>query len=397
MSTVALIVAAGRGLRASRASDTPPKQYLVLGGQMVLTRTLRVFANHPDIDHIQTVIHPEDRDIYEQAVKRLPPVLLPPVFGGEKRQGSVLAGLRSLSGSRPSRVLIHDAARPFVSAPLIDRVLAALDRHAGALPAIPVRDTLKQAAAGVVARTIDRAGLWQAQTPQGFRYPEIIAAHEAAERSGYRDFTDDASIAEWHGLDVAIVEGAAINSKITTPEDVIIAEHLLRTADGPAPGYVRVGSGFDVHAFTAGDHVMLCGVRIDHDKALKGHFDADVGLHALTDALLGAIGDGDIGTHFPPSDARWAGTASDVFLKNALTRIKTQRGEIQNVDVTLICEAPKIGPHRERMRQRIGEILEIDFGQVSVKATTTERLGFAGRGEGIAAMASATIWTPFVE
>lgn len=394
MTTVALIVAAGRGLRARQAEETTPKQYLALGGQTVLARTLAAFARHPLIDHILTVIHPDDRNRYEQAIEGLSTSLLPPVSGGEKRQESVLAGLRSLSAKMPSRVLIHDAARPFVTSPLIDRVLAALDHDAGALPAIPVRDTLKRVTEERVEHTVDRSGLWQAQTPQAFRYDDIVSAHEAAQQSGRQDFTDDASIAEWHGLSVAVVEGAVSNTKITTREDVILAEHLLRAAESPATGYVRVGSGFDVHAFSDGDHVILCGVRLDHDRALKGHSDADVGLHALTDALLGAIGDGDIGTHFPPSDARWAGTASDVFLRDAGRRIDAKCGQIQNVDVTLICEAPRIGPHRDEMRRRIAEILEINVGQVSVKATTTERLGFAGRGEGIAAMASAAVWVP---
>lgn len=397
MTTAALIVAAGRGMRAKTPGEATPKQYLTVGGQMILTRTIGAFARHAEVDQVLTVIHPDDRNLYAQAVKGISQPLCSPVDGGETRQDSVLTGLRSLAQVAPSRVLIHDGARPFVTPELIKRVLDALDRHPGALPAVPVRDTLKRVADDIITQTVDRTGLWQAQTPQGFRYGDIVAAHEAAERTGRNDFTDDASIAEWQGLSVAVVEGAVSNSKVTNAEDLLLAEQLLQTAEHPVAGYVRVGSGFDVHAFGDGDHVVLCGVRLKHDRSLKGHSDADVGLHALTDALLGAIGDGDIGTHFPPADLRWAGADSDVFLRDAVQRVDAKRGQIQNVDVTLICEAPKIGPHRDEMRQRIAEILEINIGQVSVKATTTERLGFAGRREGIAAMASATVWTAYDE
>jgi len=294
----------------------------------------------------------------------------------------------------PDMVLFHDAARPFVDADLITRVLSRLGDNAGALPCLPVTDTLKRSEAGRIAGTVDRHQLWRAQTPQGFKFDAILAAHRAAAQDSTLDFTDDASVAEWFGLDVALVEGSEHNRKLTTAEDLTIADELLRTEAERAPGTIRVAAGYDVHALGPGDAVMLCGVRIPHGKKLVGHSDADVGLHALTDALLGTIADGDIGVHFPPSDDRWRGAASDIFLKAAAGKIRERGGEIVHVDVTLLCEAPRIGPHREAMRSRMAEMLGLDVGQVSIKATTNEGLGFVGRGEGIAAMATATVRLP---
>jgi 2-C-methyl-D-erythritol 4-phosphate cytidylyltransferase/2-C-methyl-D-erythritol 2,4-cyclodiphosphate synthase len=299
----------------------------------------------------------------------------------------VLNGLRALAPQAPDRVLIHDGVRPFVTAEIIERVLAALKQTPGAIAAVPLSDTLKRAdVQRRVAETVRRSGLWRAQTPQGFRFTDILAAHEAAAAAGRSDLTDDAAVAEWAGLAVTIVDGSEANRKLTTAEDLAMLQN-------PDTGLadVRSGQGFDVHRFAPGDHVWLCGVRIAHTHGLEGHSDADVGLHALTDALLGAIGDGDIGEHFPNTDARWKGAASHVFLADALHRVQARGGRITNVDVTLLCEAPKISPHRDAMRRRIAEVLEIEVSRVAVKATTTEGLGFTGRREGIAALATATV------
>lgn len=379
--SVALIVAAGRG---TRFGEGVPKQYRMLAGQPVLRRTVSAFLAHPRINDVLVVIHPDDRALYNQAVVGL--AVLPPVDGGATRQESVIRGLERLAQRAPERVLIHDAARPNVDAALIDRVLDALVEAPAALPAVPVVDTLKKAAADQpnrVATTVDRAGLWRAQTPQGFRFDAILSAHRAALGRG---FTDDAAIAESAGLAVALVAGSEDNVKITTEDDLSRQERMM----GQMPDS-RTGLGFDVHRFAEGDHVMLGGVAIPHTAGLEGHSDADVALHALTDALLGAIAAGDIGSHFPPSDAKWRGAPSHLFLAHAAGLVQAWGGAIVHVDITLICERPKIGPHRDAMQRRIAEILGISVDRVSVKATTTERLGFTGRQEGIAAQAVATV------
>jgi len=383
LKVAALIVAAGRGTRTGSAL---PKQYASIGGVPVLARTLRVFLEHPAIDVVQVAIAPGDAPLYSGAVRGLDRRLLVPVEGGATRQSSVRAGLEALAAHAPDRVLIHDAVRPFLTPDIIDRVLAALDGAPGAVAAIPLADTLKRAGSGDrVAGTLERAGLWRAQTPQGFRFPDILAAHAAAVAAGERDLTDDAAVAERAGLGVALVPGSERNRKLTTAEDMAMADRAF------GAGEVRIGQGFDVHRFSAGDHVWLCGVRIPHSHALEGHSDADVALHALTDALLGAIGAGDIGQHFPDTDPRWKGAASHIFLREALRLVRTHGGSIGNADVTILCEVPKIAPHREAMRRRIAEILEVEPSRVSVKATTTEGLGFTGRREGIAALATATV------
>lgn len=389
MSTIAIIVAAGRGSRAGTSSG--PKQYADLGGVPMLTRTLEKFASHGGIDHVLAVIHPQDTLRYQAAAQRVSGKLLPPIIGGASRQISVHHGLEALLHLNPKLVLIHDAARPFATHALIDRVIDALTASPGALPGLPLADTLKRAdASGKVAGTVDRANLWRAETPQGFRYPEILAAHRAAEASGRNEFTDDSSLAEWHGVACTLVDGEVRNIKITSAEDLALAQQSFgRAASGISD--VRHGTGFDVHRFGPGDQVWLCGVSIPHTHALEGHSDADVGLHALTDALLGAIADGDIGQHFPPSDMRWKGARSEIFLAEAARRVAASGYHISNVDVTILCEAPRIGPHRDAMRTEVGRILRIDAGRVGVKATTTETLGFTGRREGIAAMASATV------
>ena len=369
-----------------------PKQYRPVGGVGVLTRVLERFSAHPKIDALVSVIHADDREHYKSAAAApFSAKLLEPVPGGATRQDSVRAGLEQLKAHSPRNVLIHDAARPFADAALIGRVIGGLAKHDGAVPALAVTDTLKRATDGRIEGTVDRTNLWGVQTPQGFHFNKLLEAHRAAVKAGKADFTDDSAIAEWHGLDVALVEGAAANVKLTTAADFVLAEERLRSAMPGANSEWRCGQGFDVHAFTHGDHVMLCGVKVPHDKALAGHSDADAGLHALTDAILGAIGDGDIGAHFPPNDPEWKDAASDKFLRDAARRVSALNGRIINVDVTLICETPKIGPHREAMRASIAQILQIGVERVSVKATTTEKLGFTGRGEGIAAQATAMI------
>lgn len=384
MKIAALIVAAGRGVRAQTAL---PKQYAPMGGAPVLARTLGVFLDDPRIDLVQVVIAGGDLEHYEKAVADVRgPKLLAPVEGGATRQASVRHGLSALKAHTPDYVLVHDAVRPFVSTDIVARVIDALSDSPGAIAGVPVADTLKRTGADSrIAATIDRAGLWRAQTPQGFRFADILAAHEAAAAAGRDDLTDDAAVAEWAGLPVVLVPGSEANRKLTTPEDLLMADTPGAAAD------VRTGSGFDVHRLIAGDHVWLCGVRIPHTQALEGHSDADVALHALTDALLGSIGDGDIGEHFPNSDPRWKNAASHLFLADALARVRARGGRIANVDVTILCEAPKIAPHRLPMRRRIAELLAIDLSRVSVKATTTEGLGFTGRREGIAALATATV------
>jgi len=391
-TTVAIIVAAGRGARAA-GMGAIPKQYRALAGVPVLAHSLDVLTRHPQVDAVEVVIHPDDRPLYSQATRRYAADLVEPVSGGATRQDSVRLGLEALAANAPERVLIHDAARPFLTGDLITRLLAALDHTPAAIAAEPIADTLKRSnAAGHVEQTIDRANLWRAQTPQAFHFAPILAAHRLAADKGQRDFTDDAGLAEWAGMPVQLIASGCHNMKLTTPDDVALAERLVAPA---APLMeTRTGTGFDVHAFAPGDHVWLCGIRIAHTHRLEGHSDADVALHALTDAILGAIGDGDIGEHFPPSDPAWRGCASRVFLEDAAGRVRALGGRIANVDVTLMCEAPKIGPHRAAMRQAIASILGIDASRVGVKATTTEGLGFVGRREGIAAIATATILTP---
>lgn len=377
---VALIVGAGQG---TRVGGNLPKQYLPVAGETVLRRTLRAFTDHPRVDAVRPVIALDYRTLFDQAAAGL--AVLDPVGGGATRQESVRLGLESLIDFAPEFVLIHDAARPFVDRAVIDRVLDALADRPGAIPALPVTDTLKRGAAGgAVAATVDRDGLFRAQTPQGFRFAAILDAHRRAVGA---TMTDDAQVAESAGLAVALVAGGEDNVKLTTPEDMVRAEHRFA-------GETRTGFGFDVHRFGPGDHVTLCGVRVPFAAGLEGHSDADVALHALTDALLGAISRGDIGEHFPPSDPQWRGAASDAFLRHAAALASAIGGRIVNLDVTIVCEQPRIGPHRRAMIERIAAITGIAPDRVAVKATTTERLGFTGRGEGIAAQAVATVALP---
>lgn len=387
----AVIVAAGRG---SRAGTGGPKQYRPLAGEAVIARTARAFLDHPDIGVVRVIIHADDGDLYADAMADLLSnrKLLPPVHGGKERQDSVRIGLESLERSPPDIVLIHDAARPFIDAASISRVLAAARESGGAIAALPVFDTLKKSdgsAHPAIEDTVPRDGLWRAQTPQGFRFDAILAAHRAAAGEA---LTDDAAVAERAGMKVRLVPGSPDNMKITQAEDFGMAEILLGRKK--AMTEFRSGHGFDVHEFEDGDAVIICGVSIPHVKKLKGHSDADVGMHALTDAILGAVGEGDIGDHFPPSEQKWKGAPSRLFLEKARDLVGARNGAITHCDVTLICEAPKIGPHRAAMRAALSEILKIAEDRISVKATTTEQLGFTGRREGIAALATATVRLP---
>jgi 2-C-methyl-D-erythritol 4-phosphate cytidylyltransferase / 2-C-methyl-D-erythritol 2,4-cyclodiphosphate synthase len=389
MSIAALILAAGSG---SRAGGVLPKQYQDLGGRSVLRHVLEAFAAHPRLERIKVVISGSDGERYAAAAKGLD--LDPPVLGGATRQESGRLGLEAMGQKPPRQVLIHDAARPFVSADLIDRVIDALESHEGAVPALPVTDTLKRAPDGIIAQTIGRDGLWTAQTPQGFWYDLIHAAHERAAASNLTHFTDDASIGEWAGMKIAVVPGDSQNLKLTTANDLRLAEERYADDVYRRCPDVRVGQGLDVHAFEPGDHVTLCGVRIPHDRALKGHSDADAALHALTDALLGSIGEADIGTHFPPSDMRWRKAESSLFLRHAAGLIENRGGFIAHVDLTIVCEAPKIAPHVPAMRKNLAALLRIAGDRIAIKATTSEGLGFTGRSEGLMAWATATVRLP---
>lgn len=385
--TAVLIVAAGRG---TRFQDPRPKQYHALAGRPVLRRTLARFAGHPAVHRVQAVIRAQDRALYDAAAAGL--ALPEPVIGGAERQDSVRAGLDALVDFAPDFVLVHDGVRPFVDPALISRVIAALEDAPAAIPALPVTDTLKRAASDPngrlrVGETLSRADLYTVQTPQGFRFADIRAAHAAASGG---TLTDDAAVAEMHGLEVRLVPGAADNLKLTVPGDLARAGDLA----GPARR-IRIGTGFDAHRFAAqGDRVMLCGVAVPHTASLAGHSDADVGLHALTDALLGALGAADIGHHFPPSDPAYRGMDSARFLAHAVAILDGLGGHVENADVTLICERPKIGPYRAAMTSRTAELLGIDPGHTNIKATTTEGMGFTGRGEGMAAQAAVTIALP---
>lgn len=401
-NTIAIIVAAGRGARAGAGG---PKQYRLLAGRAVLARTTEAFLRHPRIDAVRVIIHPDDDDLYRAAMGALAgdAKLLAPVHGGAERQDSVRLGLESLADSGAEIALIHDAARPFIDAGVIARVIDGAMEAGGAIAALPVFDTLKRAHAApapaslapaspgpaLIESTVPRDALWRAQTPQGFSFPAILAAHRAAAGKAY---TDDAAVAEAYGLDVRLVPGAPDNMKITQAEDFGMAEILLGRRK--MMHEFRTGHGYDVHQFEPGDGVWLCGVKIAHDGKLKGHSDADAAMHALTDALLGAMSAGDIGDHFPPSDPQWRGAPSEIFLKKAVEIVAAAQGAIIHCDVTMICEAPRIKPHRAAMRARLAEIIGIDPSRISVKATTSEELGFTGRREGLAALATATVRLP---
>jgi 2-C-methyl-D-erythritol 4-phosphate cytidylyltransferase/2-C-methyl-D-erythritol 2,4-cyclodiphosphate synthase len=383
----AVVVAAGRGLRAG---GELPKQYRQLLGEPMIRPSLAALARHREVSVVQPVTHRDDARNYQRAIDGLD--LLPPIEGGASRQASVRAGLEALAKLDPELVLVHDAARPFVSDILITRAIAAARASGAAVPVIAVSDTVKTVdAEGVVTGTLDRESLRIVQTPQAFRFAALLDAHRRAKAAGREDFTDDAALAEWAGLKVTTFEGERGNVKLTTDDDFARAEAAKLTALSD----VRTGFGFDVHQFGAGDHVMLGGVRISHQRGVSGHSDADVVLHALVDAILGALAEGDIGVHFPPSDPRWRGASSDQFLAFAVERVRARRGRIAHLDVTIVCEMPRIGPHRDAMRARIAEIAGVPIERVGIKATTSEKMGSIGRGEGMAAFANATVRLPW--
>ncbi|MGN6551274.1 MAG: bifunctional 2-C-methyl-D-erythritol 4-phosphate cytidylyltransferase/2-C-methyl-D-erythritol 2,4-cyclodiphosphate synthase [Pararhizobium sp.] len=385
----AVIVAAGRGARAGAHADGP-KQYRMIGGAPVLAHTLRLFLDDPRFEQVIVVTHPEDDALLTRALGFVADAArLVRVHGEAMRQASVLNGLRAVDAA-VTHVIIHDGVRPFASRTLIDRIDAGFAAGAAALlPAVAIADTIKRVAPdGRIGETVPRDGLYAAQTPQAFERAAILKVHEEAAATGRTDFTDDAALAEAGGMDVRYVEGEAGNVKLTVPEDLAMAERRLSALALPD---VRTGNGYDVHQLVPGTGVTLCGIFIAHDQALSGHSDADVGLHALTDALLATCGAGDIGDHFPPSEAKWKGAPSRIFVEHAARIVRQASGTIMNADVSLIAEAPRIGPHRTAMRAALAEILGISVDRCSVKATTNESIGFVGRREGIAAIATATV------
>ncbi len=386
----AVIVAAGRGERAGQP-EQGPKQYRLIGGKAVIARTIEAFKQDERIETIAVVIHADDDPLLQAAASSLLDDRTIVVTGGATRQESVRLGLEALVGRDIGQVLIHDGARPFVNTALLDRIVDALEGENGAIAALPVTDTLKRCGEdGLIGETVPRDGLFAAQTPQAFPFEAMLAAHRQAARENRRQFTDDAALAEWVGIPVRLVEGAPENIKLTWSRDIAMADMALA---GHFPD-VRTGNGYDVHAFEPGDAVVLCGVAMPHNRRLSGHSDADVGLHALTDALLATLSAGDIGTHFPPSDPQWKGATSRIFVEHAARLVKDAGGRIANVDVTLIAEAPKVGPHRPAMTAAMADMLGIATNRISVKATTNEKLGFVGRGEGIAAIATASVIYP---
>ncbi len=384
----AIIVAAGRG---SRVGGHLPKQYREIGGETVLRRTARAFCSHSAISETRIVIHPDDHDLYDKACTGIAN-LGPAVHGGATRQSSVHAGLEALARHEPPDiVLIHDAARPFVSSDLIDRAIFAAWQHGAAIPGIPLVDSIARVDhAMVMEQPVDRNVLRAAQTPQSFRFDLILSAHRRADPDAA--MTDDAAVARAAGHAVVFFTGQIDNMKLTTEADYEQAERRYQSLYE-----TRIGQGYDVHAFAPGDHIWLGGVKIPHDHGILAHSDGDVALHAVTDAILGALADGDIGTHFPPSDMQWKGASSDRFVAHALELMHQRGGRLVHLDLTIVCEAPKIGPHREAIRQRIAEIAGLALNRVSIKATTSEKMGFTGRREGIAALALATLSLPPME
>jgi 2-C-methyl-D-erythritol 4-phosphate cytidylyltransferase/2-C-methyl-D-erythritol 2,4-cyclodiphosphate synthase len=389
MSVAVVIVAGGAGFRAG---GELPKQYQFIGGRPVIWWTLKAFADHPGVSHVQTVIGADHGRLFAEAIEGLN--VAPPVIGGDTRQDSCRIGIAACTGAGLQKVLIHDAARPFVSADLISHVIAELDRSEGVVPGLPAADTMKFAPGGLVEHTVDRQGLWAVQTPQGFDLKAILAAHEKAYDQDLGGLTDDAAVAEKFGIKVRVIAGRIENRKLTTAEDIREADQFLMAKANSDRPDVRVGQGIDFHEFEAGDGVVLCGVKIPHDKKLKGHSDADAAMHALTDAILGALGEGDIGTFFPPSDAQWKGVSSAIFLRKAIDLLNARSGIVANVDITILAEAPRVGPHIAAMKALLSPLLHISPERIAIKATTTEKLGAIGRREGLAAFATATVRLP---
>ncbi len=387
---VALITACGRGNRFN-SGDGVPKQYMALAGKPLLYHSIKAFLDHPQISDVICVIHPDDVELYEEAVLGLD--LLNPIFGGDTRQSSIRMGLEALRDYNPSKVLIHDGVRPFVSKRVINGILEKLQTHPAVIPAIAVEDTLKKFGDGKIEWTLERDNLWRAQTPQGFLYSDILNSHIA-----FKDlhFTDDAAINEYAGIPVAIVSGSQNNFKITTQEDYERAKRMLPFLVDKVAQETRIGNGFDVHAFrekkdSKNNLIRICGVDVEFDRKILAHSDGDVGIHAAIDALLGAIGQGDIGQHFPPTDVKWKDCDSREMLKIINNLLKKKSAKLINLDITIICEKPKILKYKEAMQEQLAKILEVEISRINVKATTTEKLGFLGRGEGIAAQACASV------
>lgn len=389
MTVAAVIVAGGSGLRAG---GEKPKQYQLIGGKPVIWWTLKAFLDHPGISHIQAVIGEGHEEMFAESTVGLD--LYPAVVGGSTRQDSCRTGVESVARHSPAKVLIHDAARPFVSRDLISHVIAWLDRYPAVIPGMPVAETIKYAPGGIIDRTVDRAGMWTAQTPQGFGFAEILKAHRDAHENAAANLTDDASVAERAGISIAMIPGRIENRKLTTAEDIEIADHAMMAREFANLPDIRVGQGIDIHAFDDGDAVILCGVRIPHSRKLKGHSDADAAMHALTDAVLGTIGEGDIGVHFPPSDPKWKGAASRIFLDHAVALLHRRGGMVANADITILAEAPKIAPHIAAMKAVLAPLLHVSPDRIAIKATTTETLGAIGRKEGIMAFATVTVRLP---
>ncbi len=389
MTVAAVIVAGGVGLRAGGGK---PKQYQLIGGKPVIWWTLKAFLDHPQVSHVQAVVGEGHEGFFAAATEGL--TLLPFVLGGASRQDSCRLGLEACAQYSPSKVMIHDAARPFISQNVISNVIAELDHAAAVIPGLPVADTMKYAPGGVINKTVDRSAMWFVQTPQGFLFDRILSAHRSAASEAVSGLTDDASVAEYAGIPVRIIAGDHDNKKLTTSEDIEIANATLSLklfSDRPD---IRTGQGIDFHIFTTGKVITLLGVAIPHTHKLKGHSDADVAMHALTDAILGAIGEGDIGTHFPPTDMQWKNAASSIFLKKAVDLLLARSGILANVDITILAEAPKINPHIQEMKAVLSTLLHISPDRIAVKATTTEKLGAIGRKEGMAAFATVTVRLP---
>jgi 2-C-methyl-D-erythritol 4-phosphate cytidylyltransferase / 2-C-methyl-D-erythritol 2,4-cyclodiphosphate synthase len=386
----AVIVAGGSGIRAG---GSLPKQYQLVGGKPVIRWTLEAFLSHPLITSVQAVIGQGHETLFANATEGLRN-LLSPVIGGGTRQDSCRAGLEACRVHSPHKVLIHDAARPFLSAELISNVIRELDHAPAVIPGLPVADTMKFAPAGLIERTVDRSSLWFVQTPQGFVFDKILDAHQAALIDGKATFTDDAAVAEYAGLPVQIVAGEQKNRKLTTSHDISEADREHGQQLYESLPDVRMGQGIDYHVFEKGDHVWLCGVKVPHTHRLKGHSDADVALHAVTDAILGAIGEADIGQHFPPTDKQWKGAPSSIFVARAMELLKAKGGRLAHIDVTILAEAPRIGPHLSAMKSSLSTLLDISLDRIAVKATTTEKMGAIGRKEGMSAHAIATVRLP---
>lgn len=389
MTVAAVIVAGGSGLRAG---GERPKQYQEIGGKPVIWWTCRAFLGHPAIDHVQAVIGAGHEEMFAAATEGLAIGL--PVIGGATRQESCRAGIEAVASHKPTKILIHDAARPFASPGLIGDVVDFLDRFPAVVPGLPVAETLKFAPGGIVSRTVDRSAIWSAQTPQGFLYEGILAAYRKAESGQTQNLTDDASVAEHAGIAIAMIPGQLENRKLTTAQDIRIADRDMTASQYQQLPDIRVGQGIDIHPFAEGAAVTLCGIAIPHTQGLKGHSDADAAMHALTDAILGAIGEGDIGIHFPPSDPQWKGAPSRIFLARAIELLEAKGGRLANADITILAEVPKIAPHVPQMKAFLAPLLRLDQSRIAIKATTTEKLGAIGRKEGIMAFATVTVRLP---